>query len=239
MRKQVITGELEHKYCCLVAQSCLTRCNPMDCIMPGFLALHHLPDLAQAHVHWTTGAIQPSGPLLSPLLLLSIFASIRVFFNGLSLHTRWPKYWCFRFNISPSNDYSGLISFKTDCFDHIAVQGTLSSFLHHHSSKASILGCSAFFRARLSHLYMTPGKTTVLTKWTFVSKVMSLLVNTLSRFVITFLPRRKCLLISWWQSLSTVIFESKKIKSAPISMFSLSVCHEVMGPDLRLLNAEF
>ena len=144
------------------------------------------------------------------LLLLSIFASIRVFSNRLSLHIRWPKFWCFSFNISPSNDYSGLISFKTDWFDHIVVQGTLSSFLHHHSSKASILGCSAFFRAELSHLYRTTGKTTVLTIRTFVSKVMSLLVNTLSRFVITFLPRRKCLLISWWQSLSTVIFEQKK-----------------------------
>ena len=143
------------------------------------------------------GSLVPSNHLVlchPLLLLLSSFASIRVFSNELSLRIRWPKYWCFSFNISPSNDYSGLISFKINCFDHIAVQGTLRSFLHHHSSKASILGCSAFFRAQLSHLYMTTGKTTVLTIRTFVSKVMSLLVNTLSRFVITFLPRRKCLL---------------------------------------------
>ena len=137
---------IEHKYCCSVAQSCPTRCNPMDCSMPGFPVLHHLPDLAQTHVHWITGVPSNHLVLCCPLLLLlSIFASIRVFSNGLSLHITWPKYWCFSFNISPSNDYSGLISFKTAWFDHIAVQGTLSSFLHHHRSKASTLGCSAFF----------------------------------------------------------------------------------------------
>ena len=145
------------------------------------------------------------------LLLLSIFPSIRVFSNESALGIRWPKYWSFSFNISPSYEYSELTSFRMDWLDLLAVQGTLKSLLQHHSSEASILWCSAFFIVQLSHPYMTTGKTITLTRWTFVSKVMSLLFNMLSRFVISFLPRSKLLLISWLQSLSAVILEAKKI----------------------------
>ena len=144
--------------------------------------------------------------LCSPLLLLpSIFPSIRVFSNESVLNIRWPKYWSFSFSISPSNDYSGLISFRMDWLDLLAVQVTLKSLLQHHSSKASILWCSAFFIVQLSHPYMTTGKTIVLTSWTFVGKVISLLFNMLSSLVITFLLRSKHLLISWLQSPSRVI----------------------------------
>ena len=139
--------------------------------------------------------------LYHPLLLLpSIFPSIRVFSSESVLHIRWPKYWSFSFSISPSNEHSGLISFKIDWFDLLAVQGTLKSLIHHHSSKASIFWCSAFFIVQLSHPYMATGETIALTRWTFVGKVMSLLFNMLSRLVIAFLPRRKHLLISWLQS---------------------------------------
>ena len=141
------------------------------------------------------------------LLLPSIFPSIRVFSNESALHIRWPKYWSFSFSISPSNEYSGLISFGIDWLDLLAVQETLKSLLQHHSSKASILWCSAFFMAQLSHPYMTTGKTIALARWTFVGQVMSLLFNMLSRFVITFLPRSKRLLISWLQSPSAVILD--------------------------------
>ena len=134
-------------------------------------------------------------------------------------------------NISPSNEYSGLISFRMDCLDLLAGQGTLKSLLQHHSSKASIFGCSAFFIVQLSHKYMTTGKTTALTRWTFVDKVMSLIFNMLSRLVVTFLPRSKRLLISWLQSLSAVISEPSNIKSATVSTVSPSICHKVMGPD--------
>ena len=154
----------------------------------------------------------PSNHLLlcCPLFLLpSIFPRIRVFSKESVFHIRWPKYWSF--SISPSNEYSGLISFWIDWFDLFAVQGTLKSLLQHHSPKASILRCSAFFTVQLSHPYMTTGKTIALTRWTFVGKVMSLLFNTLSRFVIAFLPRSKCLLISGLQSPSAVILETKKI----------------------------
>ena len=143
-----------------------------------------------------------------PLLFLpSIFPIIRVFSNESALHMRWPKYWSFSFNISPSKEHSGLISFRMDCIDLLAVQGTLKSLLQHHGSKASILWCLAFFIVQLSHPYMTTGKTIALTRWTFVGKVMSLLFNMLSRMVITFLSRIKCLLISWLQSPSAVILE--------------------------------
>ena len=159
--------------------------------------------------------------LCRPLLLLpSIFPSIRVFSNGSALHIRWPKYWSFSFNISPSNEHPGLTSFRMDCLDLLAVQGTLQSLLQHHSSKASILWRSVFFTVQLSHPYMTTGKTIALTRQTFVYKVMSLLFNMLSRLVITFLPRSKCLLISWLQSPSTVILEPPKIKSATVSTVS-------------------
>ena len=154
------------------------------------------------------------------LLLPSIFPSINVFSNESVLHIRWPKYWSFNFSISPSNEYSGLISFGIDRFDLLAVQGTLKSLLQCHSSKASILRCSAFFIVQLSHPYMTTGKTIALTRWTFVGKVMSLLLNTLSRLVITFIPRSKRLLISWLQSPSAVILEPKKLKSDTVSTVS-------------------
>ena len=145
-----------------------------------------------------------------PLLLPSIFPSIRVFSNESTLHIRWPKYWSFSFSISLSNEYSGLISLRMDWLDLLAVQGTLKSLLQHHSSKASILLCSAFFTVQLSHPYMTTRKAIALTRRTFVGKVMSLLFNKLSRLVITFLPRSKHLLISWLQSPSTVILEPPK-----------------------------
>ena len=149
--------------------------------------------------------------LCHPLLLPpSIFPSIRVFSNELALHIRWPKYWSFSFNISPSNEHPGLICFRMDWLDLLAVQGTLKSLLQQHSSKASILRHSAFFTVQLSHAYMTTGKTIDLTRWTFVDNVMSLLLNMLSRLVITFLPRSTSLLISWLQSPSAVILEPKK-----------------------------
>ena len=151
--------------------------------------------------------------LCHPLLLLpSIFPSIRVFSNESVLHIKWPKYWSFSFNISPSNEHPGLISFRMDWLDLLVVQATLKSLLQHHSSKASILWCSAFFTVQHSHPYMTTGKTIVLTRWTFVDKVMSLLFDRLSRLLITFLPRSKRLLISWLQSPSAVIWEPNKIK---------------------------
>ena len=159
--------------------------------------------------------------LCCPLLLLpSIFPSIRIFSNESVLHIMWPKYWHFSFSISPSNEYSGLISFRIDRFDLLAVQRTLKSLLQCHNSKASILQCSAFFIAQLSHPYMTTGKTIALTRRTFVAKVISVLFNMLSRLVITFLPRSKHLLISSLQSASAVILEPRKIKSATVSMVS-------------------
>ena len=158
--------------------------------------------------------------LCRPLFLLpSIFPSIRVFSNQPVLCIRWPKYWSSSFSISPSNEYSGLISFRIHWFDLLAVQGILKSLLQHHSSKASILQCSAFFTVQLSHPYMTTGKTIVLTGWTFVGKVMSLLFIILSSLVIAFLPRSKGLLISWLQSPSAVILEPNRIKSASVSIF--------------------
>ena len=154
----------------------------------------------------------PSNHLIfcHPLLLPSIFPSIWVFSNESALHIRWPKDWSFSFSISPSNEYSGLISFRMDWMDLLAVQGTLKSLLQHHSSKASILQCSAFFIVQLSHPYVTTGKTIALTRQTFVGKIMSLLFNMLSRLVIAFLPKSKHLLISWLQSPSTVILEPPK-----------------------------
>ena len=157
--------------------------------------------------------VMPSNHLIlcHPLLLLpSIFPSIRIFSNELAVCMRWPKYWSFSLNTSPSNEHPGQISFRMDCLDLLAIQGTLKSLLQHHSSKASILWCSAFFIVQLSHPYMTPGKTIALTRWIFVDKVMSLLLNMLSRLVITFLPRSKYLLISWLQSPSELILEPKK-----------------------------
>jgi len=188
--------------------------------------------------------MMPSNHLIlcRPLLLPSIFPSLRVFSIESVLRIRWPKYWSFSFSISPSNEYSGLFSFRTNWLDLLAVQGTLKSLLQHHSSKASILLHSAFFIVQLSHPYMTTGKTIALIRWTFVGKIISLLFNMLSRLVIAFLPRSKHLFISWLQSPSVVILETPKIKSDTVSTVSPSICHEVMGPDAMIfvfLNVEF
>ncbi|CAM9949364.1 unnamed protein product [Rangifer tarandus platyrhynchus] len=202
----------------------------MDCSMPGLPVHHHLPELS-------IESVMPSNHLIlcHPLLLLpSIFPSIRVFSNESALCIRWPKYWSFSFSISPSNEYSGLISFRVDWLDLLTVQGTLKSLLQHHNSKASILRHSTYFIVQLSHPHMTTGKTIALTRWTFVGQVMSLLFNMLSRLVITFLPKSKHLLISWRQSPSAVILEPPKITS--VSTVSPSICHEEMKPDAMTLG---
>ena len=183
-------------------------------------------------------SVMPSSHLIlcCPLLLLpAILPNIRVFSRESTLHMRWPKYWSFSFNINPSSEHLGLISFRMDWLDLLAVQGTLKSLLQHPSSKASFLQHSAFFIVQLSHPYMTTGKTIALTRQTFVGKVMSLLFNMLFRLVITFLPRSKCLLISWLQSPSAVILEPQKINSDTVSTVSPSISHEVMGPDAMIL----
>ena len=170
--------------------------------------------------------------LCCPLLLLPpIPPSITVFSKESTLHMRWPKYWSFSFSISPSKEHPGLISFRMDWLDFLAVQGTLKSFLQNHCSEVSILQHSAFFIFQLSHPYLTPGETIALTKWTFVDKVMSLLFNILSRLIITFLSNSKHLFVSWLQSPSAVILEPKKIKSATVSTVSPSIHHEVMALD--------
>ena len=179
----------------------------------------------------STESVMPSNhtSLSGPLFRLPpIFPSIRVFSNELVLYIRWPKYWNFSFSISPSSEYSGLISFRTDWFDLLAVQGILKSLLQQHRLKASVRWCSAFFTVQLSHPYMSTGKTIALTRWIFVSKVMS-------RFVIAFRPRSKCLLFSWLQSPSAVILEPKKMKSVSVLIVSPSICHEVMGLDAMIL----
>ena len=187
-----------------VTQSCPTFCNPMDCSMPDFPVHHQLPELAQTHVHWVSDAIQP---LCHPHLLLpSVFPNIRIFSNEWVLHIRLPKYWSFSFSISPSNVYSGLISFRMDWLDLTAVQGTNKGLLQHHRSKESVLWCSICSIVQLSHPYMTTGKNRDLSRQTFVGRVLSLIFNRLCRLVIAFLPRNKHLLISWLQSPSAVIF---------------------------------
>ena len=209
-----------------VAQLCPTLCNPMDCSTPGFPVYHQLPELFK---FIPIKSVMPSNHLIlccPLLLLLLVFPSVRVFSNKSVLHIRWPKYWSFSFSISPSNEYSGLISFRMDWLDPLAVKGTLKSLLQHHSSKASILWCSAFFIVQLSRPHMTTGKAIAL---------MSLLFNMLSRLVIAFLPRSKHLLISWLQSPSAVILEPKKRKSVTVSIVSPFICHEVMRPDAMLL----
>ena len=216
-----------------VAQSCPTLCNPMVCSTPGFPVHHQLLELTQTNVH---RVMKPFNHLILCCILLlqpSIFPSIRVFSNESVLQIRWPRYWNFSFTICPSDKYSGLISFRMDWLDLLAVQGTLKSLLQHHSSKASILWHSAFFMVQLSHPYMTTGKTITLTRWTF-GKVMSLLFNMLSRLVIAFLPRSKHLLISWMQSLSAVILEPPQINIVIVSIVSPSICHEVMGPEAMI-----
>ena len=200
----------------------------MDCSTPGFPVHHWLPELTPTHVHWV-GDISNHLILCHSLLLLpSIFPSIRVFSNGSVLCIRWPKYWSF--SISPSYEYSVLISCMMDSFDLLAVQGTLKSLLQNHSSKASILWSSAFFMVQLSHSFMTTGKTIAWTRRIFFGKVISLLFNMLSRLVIIFLPRSERLLIPWLQSPSAVILEPQNIKSLTVSTVSPSICHEVMRP---------
>ena len=183
-------------------------------------------------------SVMPSNHLIlcHPLMLLSsIFPSTRVFSNESALLIRLPKYWSFSFNISPSKEHLGLISFRMDWLDFLEVHGTLKSLLQHHSSKTSSLWSSAFFTVQLSHPYMTTGKTIALTRQTFVGKVMSLLFNMLSRLVITSFPRSKRLLISWLQPPSAVILEPQNIKSVTVSIVSPSICHKVMGPDAMIL----
>ena len=181
-----------------VAQSCPTICNPMNRSTPGLPVHHQLLEFTQTHVHQASDAIQPSHPQ-SSLSPPATSPSIRVFSNESTLCMRWPNYWSFSLSISPSNEHPGLIPFRVDWLDLLAAQGTLKSLLQHHTSKALFLQCSVFFIVQLSHPYMTTGKTIALTRWTFVGKVMSLLFNMLSSLVITFLPRSKCLLISWLQ----------------------------------------
>ena len=211
-----------------VAQSCLALCDPVDCSTLGFPVHHPLPEFTQTHVHWVGDAIQSSHPLLSPSPPAFNLSQHQDFSKESVLHTRWPNYWSFSFSISPSNEYSGLISFRMDWLELLAVQGTLKSLLQHHSSKASILQWSAFFIVQFLHSYTTTGKTIALTRWPFVIKVMSLLFHMLSKFVRAFLPRSKSLLISWLQSPSAVILEPKKIKAVTVSIVSPSICQEVM-----------
>ena len=186
-----------------VTQSCPTLCDPMNHSTPGLPVHQQCLEFTQTHVHWVGDAIQPSHPLVSPSPLPPIPPSIRVFANELTVRIRWPKYWSFNFSISTSSEHPGLISFSMDWLD-LAVQGTLKSFLQHHRS--------AFFVVQLSHPYMTTGKTVALTRWTFVGKVMSLLFKMLSTLVMIFLPRSKCLLISWLQSPTAVILEPPQNK---------------------------
>ena len=189
----------------------------MNCSTPGLPVHHQLPESTQIQ---SIDSVMPSNHLIlcrTLFLLPSIFPSIRVFSDESALRIRWPKYWSFSFNISPSNEHPGLISFRMDWLDLFAVQGTLKSLLQYHSSKASILQRSVFLIVQLSHPYITTGKITALTRQTFVDKVMSLLFNTLSRLVITFLPRSKRLLISWLQLPSAVILEPRKIKPTKLN----------------------
>ena len=210
-----------------VAQSGPTLCDPMNRSTPGLPVHHQLPEFTQTHVHRVGDAIQPSHPPSSPSPPASNPSQHQGFSNE-STCMRWPKYWSFSFSIIPSKEHPGLISFRMDWLDLLAVQGTHKSLLQPHSSKESILWCSAFFTVQLSHPYVTTGKTIALTRQTFVGKVMSLLFNMLSRLVITFLPKSKCLLISWLQSPSAVILEPPKIKSITVSTVSPSICHKVM-----------
>ena len=223
---------------CPVAQSCPTLRPHESQHAQASLSITNSRSLLKL---MSIESVMPSSHLIlcRPLLLLpSIFPSIRVFSNESTLHMRWPKYWSFSFNMSPSNEHPGLISFRMDQLDLLAVQGTLKSLLQHHSPKASILQYLAFFTVQLSHPYMTTGKTIALTRWSFVGKVMSLLFNMLSRLVITFLPRSKCLLISWLQSPSAVILEPPKKKVWHCFHIYLPWSDGTRGHDLSFLNVE-
>ena len=212
--------------CCSITKWCLSLYNPRNARLP-------CPSLSRRVCLNSCPLSQWCHPTISrPLLLLpSSFLSIRVFSNELTFHTRWPKDWNFTFSTSLSSEYSELISFRMNWLYLPALQGTLKSLLQHHSSKASVLQSSAFFMVQFPHPYMTTEKAISLTVWIFVGKVMSLLFNMLSRLVIAFLPRSKCLLISWLWSPSAVILEPKKIKSLTVSIVSLSIFHELIGPD--------
>ena len=217
-----------------VAQSCPTLCDPKDSSMPGLPVHRQLPEFTQTYGLWVSDAIHLI--LCCPLLPLpSIFPNIRVFSNESALLIRRPKYWSFNFNINLSNEHSGLIFFRMDWLDLLAVQRTLKSLFQHHRSKASILQRSTFFIVQLSHPYVTTGKTIVLTRWTIVGKVISLFFNMLSRLVITSLPRSKRHFISWLQLPSVVLLEFKKIKSDTVSTVAPSICQEVMVPDAMIL----
>ena len=222
------------------AQPCPTFCNPMNHSTPGLPDHHQHPEFTQTHIHRVGNAIQPSHPLSSPSLPVLNLSQPQGLFKWVSSSRQMAKVLEFSFNISLSNKHSGLISFRMDWLDLLAVKGTLKSLPQHHSSKASILQHSAFFIVWLSHPYMTTGKTIALIRWTFVGKVMSLFFNMLSRLVITFFPRSKCLLLSWLQSPSAVILEPRRIVSHCFHCFSIYLpwrggtgCH-----DLSFLNVE-
>jgi len=201
----------------------------------GFPVHHQLQDLAQTHVHQISDAIQPSHPLSSPSPPPFNLFQHQVLFNEWVLHIRWPKYWSFSFSISPFNGYSGLISFRRDWLDLLAVQGTLKSLLQHHSSKASVLWCSAFFIVQISHSKMATGRNYSFDQMDLWWQSNVSAFSMLSRLVIAFLPRRKCLLISWLHSPSAVILEPKTIKFVTVSIVSPFLCHEVMGQDAMIL----
>ena len=218
----------------LVAQSCPTLWDPMNRSTPGLPIHHHLPEFTQTHVYRVSDAIQPFHPLSSPSPPAPNPSQHQGLFQWV---TSWKVAWggqSIGVSTSASNEHPGLVSFRMDWLDLLAVQGTLKSLLQHNSSKASILWSSEFFMVLLSHSYMTTGETIALTIQTLISKVMNLCFNMLSRFVITFLPRSKCLLISWLHSPSSMILEHKKIKSLTVSIVSPSVCHEIMGPDAMI-----
>ena len=227
-------------YRCSVTKLCPTLWDPVNCSKPCFPVFHCFPEFTQTHVHWVSDVIQPSHPLLSPFPS-AIAPNIRVFSNASTLHMRWPKYCSFSFSISPSNEHPEPISFRMDWLDLLAVQGTLKSLLQHHSSKPSIPWFSAFFTVQLSHSYITTGKNIVLTRPTFVDEVTSLLLNMLSRLVITFLPSSKRLLISGLQSTSAMILEPPENK-----LWHCFHCFPIYFPwsdgtrchDLRFLNVE-
>ena len=221
-----------------VAQSCPTPCNPINHSTPGLPVYHQLLEFTQTHVHWVGDPLQSSHPLSSPSPPAPNPSQHQSFSNDSTLRMKWPKYWSFSFSIIPSKEIPGMISFRMDWLDLLAVQKILKSLLQHLSSKISIHQCSAFFTVQLSHPYMTIRKAIALTRWNFVGKVISLLLNMLSRLVITFLP----LLISWLQSPSAVILEPKKNKVWPcFHCFCIyfpwidgTRCH-----DLSFLNVEF
>ena len=225
---------IEHQFSSVRSLSCIQLFGtPWTAVCQASLSITNsqcLPKLMSIESVMPSSHFIICHPLLSP----SIFPKIRVFSSESALCIRWPKYWSFSFSISPSNEYSGLISFTMDWLDLLAVQGTLKSLLQHHSSKASILWHSAFFIVQLSHPYMTTRKMVALTRQTFVGKVISLLFNMLLRLVIAFFPRCKRLLISWLQSPSAVILEPPKIKSVTVTTVSPSICHEVVGPDTMI-----